>query len=61
MPAKVYNRPSVFKVTILLADTRLYFPLTDRQTEGENNNRDRQADRNKETERETETDRETER
>jgi len=27
LPAKFYNRPSVFKVAILLADTRLCFPL----------------------------------
>ena len=27
MPAKFYNRPSAFKVAILLADTRLSFAL----------------------------------
>ena len=27
LPAKFYNRPSAFKVAILLADTRLSFPL----------------------------------
>ena len=27
LPAKFYNRPSAFKVTILLANTRLSFPV----------------------------------